>query len=286
VRIAVTGGAGFLGSATVRALQDHGHHAWAFDHAHGDDILGPLDKGLSDPCGDEGELGRPADHVVHLAGVLGTAELFDDVTNAIDVNVHGTRRILDWCRKNGAGFTGITMPDAFPSIYTATKIAADRLAAAYHHAYGMPVSRVRAFNAHGPGQKHGPGHPQKILPTFATLAWAGKPLPVWGDGTQGVDLVTTRDVARMLVSAVQYGGRDEVFDAGTGTMVSVLDVADFVNAHTGNKAGVELLPMRKGEVPTNIVAKGEGWDLAGWRPAFRWTDVADTIDSYRPRLGR
>ena len=268
MRIAVTGGSGFIGQAALRAARKAGHEAFAFDRADGNDILGDL-SAL------EG-----AEAVIHLAGVLGTAELFDAPETAVAVNVDGTLRVLQWCQMNGAGYVGITMPDAFPSVYTATKIAAQRLATAWHHAYGVPVSHVRAFNAYGPGQAHGPGHPQKILPTFAHEAWNGRPIPVWGDGTQSVDLVHADDVGRMLVDAVWFGD-DAVFDAGTGTAVAVNELAGFTIGHTDSAAGIKYLPMRTGEVPTRIVAQGEGWDRLGWKPEFAWDRVRDAIEFYR-----
>src|SRR3990170_3281413 len=177
MRIAVTGGSGFLGRAAVQAADDAGHDVWSFDRPEKHDVLGSLDA-LSD-----------ADAVVHLAGVLGTSELFDTPETAIDVNIKGTLRVLQWCRDNGAAYVGITMPPVFPPVYTATKVCSQRLATAWHQAFGVRVSHVRAFNAYGSHQAHGTGHPQKIVPTFATEAWAGRPIPVWGDGEQTVDLV-------------------------------------------------------------------------------------------------
>lgn len=269
MRIAVTGGHGFLGQAAIRAAEDAGHDVWSFDRSDGNDILGPLD-------GLEG-----ADAVIHLAGVLGTSELFEDPEKAVDVNVTGTLRVLQWCRRNGARYTGITMLPVFPSVYTATKVCAQRLATAWHLAYGVPVSHVRAFNAYGPGQAHGPGHPQKILPTFAHHAWRGEPLPVWGDGTQTVDLVHADDVGRMLVEATAFGG-DDVFDAGTGLAVTVNQLAEFVNAVTLNRGGVRNLPMRTGETPVRIVAEGLGWDKLGWKPGLDWDSVRAAVEGYRP----
>jgi UDP-glucose 4-epimerase len=269
MRIAVTGGSGFIGRATIAAAFRAEHQAWPFDASHGGDVLGDL-SGLAD-----------ADAVIHLAGVLGTAELFDDPHRAVDVNIHGTLNVLEWCRDHGAHYVGITMPPVFPSVYTATKLAADRLASAFHQAYSLPVSHVRAFNAYGPGQAHGPGHPQKILPTFAVEAWAGRPIPVWGSGSQLVDLVHADDVGAMLVAAVQYGGDDAVFDAGTGHPVSVLELARYTLDITGSRGGIRHLPMRRGEVETAIRASGDGWNRLIWKPSLDWNRIADAIRSYR-----
>jgi UDP-glucose 4-epimerase len=270
MRIAVTGGSGFIGRATLAAAHRAGHTAWPFDASHGGDVLGDL-SGLAD-----------AGAVVHLAGVLGTAELFEQPENAVQVNVVGALRVLQWCVSHDAHYIGITMPPVFPSVYTATKIAADRLASAFHHAYGLRVSHVRAFNAYGPGQAHGPGHPQKILPTFATEAWADRPIPVWGSGMQFVDLVHADDIGRMLVDAVECGGDDAVFDAGTGQPVSVLELAGYTLDITGSQGGIRRLPMRRGEVETAIRARGEGWDRLGWKPEFDWNRIASAVRSYRP----
>jgi len=273
VKIAVTGGSGFIGSATIEAAVARGHEAWPVDRVDGYDVQlkGSLGLGL-----------RDADAVIHLAGLLGTSELFDTPHEAVDINIHGTLNVLQWCRENSAAYVGITMPPVFPSVYTATKVCAQRLATAWHRAYGVPVSHVRAFNAHGAGQAHGPGHPQKILPTFASAAWANEPIPVWGDGSQTVDLIHSSDVGLMLVDAITSGGSDDVFDAGTGVPLTVRKVAEFILGETGSTAGIEFLPMRNGETPTHIVAQGDGWDLLDWRPILDWSQVVDTIYAYKP----
>lgn len=270
MRIAITGGSGFIGQTVLREAQDAGHEAWTFDRADGNDIMGSL------------EVLKGADCVIHLAGVLGTHELFDDVQGAIDINVTGSYRIMDWCLKNEAGYVGITMPDAFPSIYTATKIASQRLATALHHSRGLKVSHVRAFNAYGPGQRHGPGHPQKIIPTFATLAWKQAPLPIWGDGTQTVDLVHVDDIAKILLKATTLI-ENETIDAGTGTALTVNQVADYVLKVTKSTGSVEHRAMRDGETPTHIVAEGEGWGHLVMPPVFTWGQLGDTIRWYRGR---
>lgn len=275
MKIVITGGAGFIGRYVKQHAEAASHDVVTFDRPRDIQFMSDIDYCFAG-----------ADHVIHLAGVLGTHELFDNPRLAVEVNVSGTLNVLEWCRHNHAGYTGILMPDVFPSIYTATKVASARLATAYHRTWDVPVSHVRAFNAHGPGQAHGPGHPQKILPTFATEAWAGRPLPIWGDGSQTVDLITADDIGRMLVDAIQFGD-DDIFDGGTGVPLSVNAVATYVASYVESEIGKSFvprfkhLPMRRGEVPTHIVAKGEGWDKLNWAPMFTWRDITTTIDSYR-----
>jgi UDP-glucose 4-epimerase len=269
VKIAVTGGGGFIGQSVMMAGRAMGHEMLSFDHRDGNNILGPLTT--LDNFG--------AESVIHLAGVLGTHELFDNVHNAIDVNIHGTVKILDWCRHANAGYVGITMPPVFPSIYTATKICTDRIATAYHREYGVPVAKVRAFNAFGPGQAHGPGHPQKIIPTFAVNAWQRKPIPIWGDGAQTVDLIDVGQIARILVEAT-YFGDDATIDAGSGVSYPVRQIADVVSMIAGSQVPHELLPMRRGEQPTDIRALGENWDRLSFTPALDWEALEKTVHAY------
>jgi UDP-glucose 4-epimerase len=268
---AITGGAGFVGQAVQRALADRGlGPAYIYDRASGGDINHLT---LAHDLGG-------ASTLIHLAGILGTAELFHTPQAAIDINVSGTLRALQWCEAHGAAYVGLTLPYLFPSVYTATKQAADLLATAWHHGRGLAVSKVQSFNIYGPGQKYGPGHPQKVVPTFSVLGWQGSPLPIWGDGQQTMDLVHVDDVARLLLAATNYG-HDETFHAGTGTTVTVNELADFIIGVTGSSGGVKYLPMRPGEVPTRVVASGLGWDLLGWQPVFDWGRVAETVRSYR-----
>jgi UDP-glucose 4-epimerase len=261
-----------LGRQVIAHAEALEHEVWRFDRADGNDILGDL-SGLGD-----------AQHVIHLAGMLGTSELFDAAEEAVETNVIGTLRVLEWCQKAGATFTGITMPDSsWANVYQATKLCSMRLATAWHRNRGVAVSHVRAFNAYGQGQKHGPGHPQKFLPTFATMAWAGQPLPIWGNGLQTLDPVRAADVGRMLVDAIDYGD-DQVFDAGTGVGVTVKTIARFVNRACGqDEDNMEFLPMRDGEEwESDIHAKGEGWDVLGWQPQLNWEAMQRAVEWYRP----
>lgn len=273
MKVLVTGGAGFIGKAVVRALNEAGHKVKIFDRTIGSDVTKRIDCLFA---------GRDMDAVIHLAGILGTDELFDNVQSAIDINIKGTVNILDSCVENGAHYIGVTMLPVFPSIYTATKVSSQRFASAYHHNLGIRVSHVRAFNAYGPEQMHGAGHPRKIIPAFSREAWDGVPMIVWGDGTQTVDLIHVDDVASIFVAALDFPGRDELVDAGTGHGLTVNQVADFVLDITKSQAGVEHRPMRRGEIPSHVVSQGTGWELLNIEPPkFDELKLFKTIVSYK-----
>lgn len=271
MRILITGGRGFIGTAVKAALLEAGHAVRPFDRRDGYDIMDrTVLMGAVDGM----------DTVIHLAGVLGTAELFDNPQLAIDVNVTGTLNVLDACVQGGASYVGITMPQVFPSIYTATKVCATRLASAYHHTHGLPVCHVRAFNAFGPGQAHGPGHPRKIIPALSVAAWSGAPLIIWGDGEQTVDLISTRELADIFVEAIHVGD-DSTIDGGTKVKWTVNEVARFIQQETGWQSGIEHHPMRRGEIPTKLVATEEGWDHLNFRPQLFLGELVETIHSYK-----
>jgi len=246
-----------------------GHEMFSFDRSEGNDVLGNLNRLTN----------FAPDSIIHLAGVLGTHELFDNPEEAVQVNIIGTLRILEFCRNYNCGYVGITMPPVFPSIYTATKICTDRIATAYRREHGIAVAKVRAFNVFGSGQAYGPGHPQKIIPTFAVKSWRREPIPIWGDGRQTVDLIDSTQVGRILIEATQYHN-DVIFDAGSGTPYTVNEVAAFVNAVTGSLVPNEYLPMRRGEEPTEIVAQGQNWELLSWEPRFDMEALVATVNSY------
>jgi len=280
MKVLVTGGSGWIGQATCKALEARGHEAIPFDRTAGNDVLDQVDVK---------EAVLDSDHVIHLAGLLGTHELFGNAHEAFEVNVMGSLNVTVACSDARRGLTEITMPRVNPSLYAATKACAMDTALAFQEAGELECSFVRAYNAYGPGQAYGGDHPQKILPTFASKAWAGEPIPVWGAGDLLTDLVHVDDVARMLVEAMAHG--DGVcFDAGSGHAQTVRSVAEAVRTyvfdHGGPLAPIENLPPRVGERRTSTgkdFATGEGWDrLNGWRPVFDPERFAEAIDSYKP----
>jgi UDP-glucose 4-epimerase len=270
--VGVTGGSGFIGKVVMDELSQRGHNGIVIDRAEGIDIR---DKDAV------WSIVKKCNHIIHLAGVLGTEELFDSPHDAVDININGALNILLGCREYGASYTAIQMPfTGWTNIYQSTKLCAMNLAQAYHKYFGVKISFVRAYNAFGKGQKvHGV---RKIIPTFSTAAWRNLPIPIWGSGNQIVDLVHVNDIARMLVDAIKFGN-GETFDAGTGQAFTVQNVANMVIDCTRSTQGALFQDMRKGEVEDGIppVAKGDGWDLLGWIPEFRVDDLNEVIAWYK-----
>ena len=280
--IAVTGGSGFIGRYVCEIIGRYGHVAIPIDRSSDRESVD-----VRDGSAVSAHLAG-CDAVIHLAGVLGTSELFADADRAVDVNIKGTMRVLEACRADDMVYVGITMPDCWRNLYQATKFAALRIAESYAESYGLRVAHVRAFNAFGEGQAYGQGHPQKIIPTFASRSWAGLPIPIWGDGEQTVDLVHASYVAETLVRVAVAGlgpDRDQnpdwpngrVVDAGAGVETRVIDVARMVGEITGRTV-VEFLPMREGETAgTKLCAKRSRMIVD---PGDQSRLLRETVESY------
>lgn len=269
--IAITGGRGFIGSAVLSEALDRGHTVMPIDRSNaGPDIMkADLNFYLA-----------KADVVIHLAGVLGTEELFSNPMDAINVNIGGATRVLESCRQTDTKYLGITMPDVWANVYQVTKRAAFQMAEAWRINWDVKTAHVLAYNAFGPGQKvHGV---QKIIPTFAHRAWRGQPIQVWGTGHQIVDLIHVDDIARIFIDIAEGDQWDgQTVEAGTGTAHSVNAVVEYVNDYCKSReAGttIQHVVMRKGEQDNIVVADGWG---AGSQPTFSLEDLDETIEWYR-----
>lgn len=271
MRIAVTGGGGFIGGHVRKFAEDLGHEVTSFDKRDGNDILGEL-----------GAL-RGSEAVIHLAGLLGTHEMFGFIEDSVRTNVLGTTRIAQWCADNDANLVTVNVPNVFPSIYNATKIGAQSVVDVMTQDGMLKSSSLTVYNCYGTHHHtENPAKrlPRKFTPTWATAAWNNKPIRIWGDGTHLIDPISTEETARIFVEATQFS-HGEVFDAGTGNGFTVTEVAEFFLKVTGSTAGIVYEPMRRGEAKTNVPATGRGWDLLSRKPEFSWDHLASVIEWYK-----
>jgi UDP-glucose 4-epimerase len=216
------------------------------------------------------------DEVYHLAGILGTSELIPISALAASVNIVGANNVLDACRIAGVQRVyNVAKPHFdgyYENAYTLTKHGGELLGQMYQQKFGMSVATVRWLNAVGPYQHLYPV--RKFLPMMILLGMHGKPLEVYGDGSQTIDPIDTRDLSRFTVHACRYLGRSEtIVDLGSGMAISCLDaaslIADVLYAAGYDKPEIKHIPMRTGEKEgVNLVADMSYWNSVDMMPEF------------------
>ena len=286
-RVLVTGGSGFLGSFVIERLLGRGFQPTVVDvrEPRWTPQVPWIRSDVGERSGIRAAIEEVApDAIVHLAGVLGTSETFDDPQETVRTNVIGTINVLEACRDRRIRYVGVETGSLWPSPYAISKHAAREFALAYRRAYGFPVSVMRLFNAYGPRQE-GTGRVTKIIPRFVVNALRGEPLPVYGDGEQTIDLPYVEDCAEIFALAVERApGEGEVIEVGTGVPISVLEVARRVLDLVGG-GDLRFLPMRIGEGPQYPVADTRlARELLGFVPPATPDRFAETMLWYREHV--
>lgn len=269
MRVLVTGGAGFIGTAVCAELRSRGHEPVIFGRTQRPDtesVLGDVRDATAVT-----EAVAHVDACIHLAGVLGTSETIWNPRPAAETNILGGINVLEACSQYNTPLVNIAVGNHFEnSPYAITKTTIERFTKMYASYRDLPVCSVRAFNAYGPGQSvaqpYGSSRVRKIIPSFISRALHGEPIQVYGDGSQVMDMIYVTDVAKCLVTALEaLTARYErnssftgwVFEAGTGRRTTVKEIAvavrEEVQLQAGIRVPVEHLPMRSGETPGSEV---------------------------------
>ncbi len=276
-RIIVTGGAGFIGSHLCEALLRKGHDVVALDNF--DDFYDPAVKRrnlreaqesdqftlIEGDIRDEGvvkEVVQPGTHaIVHLAARAGVRPSIEDPLLYQDVNVRGTMVLLEACRsvesckfifassssvygnRTEGPFRESDRVDDPISPYAATKKAGELLAHAYHHLFKFPVACLRFFTVFGPRQR-----PDLAIHKFARLILAGKPLPVFGDGSMRRDFTYVEDTVDGIIRAIDQCEGYHIYNLGNASPVSVSELVAALEKALGKKAMIETKPLQPGDV--------------------------------------
>lgn len=251
MRILVSGGAGFIGSALVRYLLNHtDHEVFNLDkltYAGNLESLATIEghpryRFLQADIGDRATVSRvlgefQPDAIMHLAAESHVDRSIDGPGEFIQTNIVGTYQLLEaarayWAalpeaRKQAFRFHHIstdevygdlhgvddlfteTTPYAPSSPYSASKAASDHLVRAWQRTYGLPVLLTNCSNNYGPFH-----FPEKLIPLVILNALDGKPLPVYGDGSQVRDWLFVEDHARALFKVVSEGQVGETYNIG------------------------------------------------------------------------
>jgi len=289
----VTGGSGFLGAHFARFALQQGHAVTVFDMEppkyarEGDRIR----FAQGDICDTESL--RPwverADFVIHLAGILGTAETVVNPHPSIDVNLAAAVRLFDLLRvSNKPAVATVNGNYQWYNTYAITKEAAGRFAIMYNKEFHTKIAVLRAFNAYGEWQKDRPV--RKVVPEFVRRALHNEPVEVFGSGQQQFDLVYAGDVAQALYYSVakDHTAYDHVLEVGSGRPTTPLRLAHQIIDLTESKSKIVHLPMRPGEPEhSDLCANLDTLEPLGYRPATPEADgLPVTIEWYRQYFGQ
>ncbi len=247
MKLLITGGAGFIGSAVVRLAVARGHHVVNVDAltyaACLDNVAPVADSPLyvfeRADIRDRAALDRvfaahQPDAVMHLAAESHVDRSIDGPGDFIETNITGTFNMLEAARKywveagkpSGFRFHHISTDEVFGSLgaegqftedtpydprspYSASKASSDHLVRAWHETYGLPVLLTNCSNNYGPYH-----FPEKLIPVIILNALAGKALPIYGDGSNIRDWLYVEDHADALLLVVEKGAVGRSYNIG------------------------------------------------------------------------
>jgi dTDP-glucose 4,6-dehydratase len=266
MKILITGGAGFIGSAVVRAAIRDGHEVVNLDaltySANLENVAGVADNPAYafehvDIC-DRPKLEavferHQPDAVMHLAAESHNDRAIEGPLDFVRSNILGTAVLLevardywsklDGARKDAFRFHHVSTDEVFGALgedgdftettpydpkspYSASKASADHLVRAWGHTFKLPVVITNCSNNYGPYQ-----FPEKLIPTVITRALEGKSIPVYGDGRQVRDWLHVDDHAEALLLVLHKGRLGETYCIGGDATKRNLEVIKAICAH-------------------------------------------------------
>jgi UDP-glucuronate 4-epimerase len=300
MNVLVTGGAGFIGSHVCERLLNAGHAVWVLDDLN--DFYSPAIKrrnlaeiqGLGKPFtfvqGDLTDAAAvaalfektPFDQVIHLAARAGVRPSLEQPELYQRVNVSGTVNVLEAARRHGVKKVTIASSSSVYGIngkvpfaendpvfspispYAASKLACEALGHVYHHVYGLDIAMLRFFTAYGPRQR-----PDLAIHKFAALISAGKPIPVFGDGSTARDYTYISDIVDGVVACTERKFGFEIFNLGESQTVRLSRLIELLEMALGKRAVIERLPAQAGDVPVTFADIRKARDQLGYAPKVK-----------------
>jgi dTDP-glucose 4,6-dehydratase len=289
-RAVVTGGAGFIGSHLCRALVGRGYDVVAVDNlitgrrSNVDDLVADgrvelVEHDVSAGLPVEG----PVDAVLHFASPASPADYLNHPLETLDVGSNGTRHALDLAKAHAARFVlastsevygdplehpqtesywGNVNPIGPRSVYDESKRFAESLAFAYHRVYDMNVGVVRIFNTYGPGLRPGDG---RVVSNFLVQAMHGKPLTVYGDGSQTRSFCFVDDEVRGILALLDSEHTGPI-NIGNPDEFTVKELAGTVLEVTGSSSEIVFEPLPTDDPVRRRPDITRARELLGWQP--------------------
>lgn len=279
MKILITGGAGFIGSHLAEGLLELNHEVFIIDNLwtgklaniekiQNDERLHlVVDTILNESV--INELIFKVDHIYHLAAAVGVKNIMDHPVETLDINVKGTEVVLRLANRFKKKVLIASTSEIYGKhvehslseddnrvmgsvkrrrwAYACSKTLDEFLALAYHDEKKLPVLIVRLFNTVGPRQT---GQYGMVLPNFVQSALMGKPIPVYGDGTQTRSFTHVKDVVDALIKLMaEPKAVGDIFNVGNKRDITINSLARKVKAMTGSASEIEYIPYEKAYGP-------------------------------------
>ncbi|MDQ6632960.1 MAG: GDP-mannose 4,6-dehydratase, partial [Verrucomicrobiota bacterium] len=150
------------------------------------------------------------------------------------------------------------------SPYAASKLACEALGHVYHHIYGMDVAMLRFFTVYGPRQR-----PDLAIYKFAKLISAGKPIPVFGDGSTARDYTFVADILDGIVACTERKFGFEVFNLGESQTVKLSYLIELLEKSLDKKAVIDHQPVQPGDVPITFADISKAQKMLAYAPRVK-----------------
>ena len=296
--VLITGGAGFIGSHLVdHLLAEGGWQITVVDDFNNfyapaikrENVRGHLRNAAYElhevDIRDRAALkqaiaGKRFDCIVHLAARAGVRPSLTQPLLYAETNINGTLNLLELAREHNvsqfvfgssSSVYGINAKVPFSeddavrqpiSPYAATKAAGELLCHTYSHLYGLRCVCLRLFTVYGARQR-----PDLAIHKFARLISAGKPIPVFGDGTTRRDYTYIDDIVSGVRAAIDYGDSNyEVINLGESRTVELRELISLLEKELDLKAGIDPQPSQPGDVPQTYADISKARRLLGYNP--------------------
>jgi len=312
----ITGGAGFIGSHLAERLIALGHEVFIVDNLWTGRLENLTkiqnDKRLHlvvDTILNESvmnELTFKVDHIYHLAAAVGVMNIMDHPVETLEINVKGTETVLRLANSFKKKVLIASTSEIYGKhvehtlkeddnrvmgtvkkrrwAYACSKTLDEFLALAYYDEKKLPVVVARLFNTVGPRQS---GRYGMVMPIFVQRALLGKPIVVYGDGTQTRSFGHVKDVVEGLIKLMEEPRAEgDVFNVGNDQEVSIQALAEKVKEMTGSASEIEHMSYEK--------AYGPGFEdmerrcpnlekiktLIGYKPIHNLDDIIQSVIDY------
>ncbi len=300
MKILITGGAGFIGSATAKALMERGDTPILIDNFNDyydpkikEDRIKKFLKSYKSKFklyrGDIRDVKflervfkkeRP-DKVIHLAAMAGVRNSLKYPALYADVNVMGTTHLLDLAVKYGVKnflyassssvygnnqklpFSETDPVDTPISPYAATKKATELLAHVYSHIHGLPTTGLRFFTVYGPW-----GRPDMALFDFTRAIFAGETIKVYNHGNMTRNFTYIDDIVSGILTCLDANLPYAVMNIGGDREEKLTRFIEVIEKNVGKVAKKQMLPIQPGDVPSTV-ADIKKLRKLGWKPTTR-----------------